>query len=307
MSFRSTLITDELPEENNIQDSMQAPRKFSFCEMLSAYFTINQDTLRKNGFTPLSLYKSSELSFKDKQTWRAQMQCDLMRNSFNFSKSEASIFEKSGDLLSSNGLPEKAYQHWKIAFEYGHRPLEMTVHIGQYALQQGDLETAYRAFYYLSQMPNVPYYVHNELGVVQLMKATKQRDLEAFVEQRFNAVQSFERASPLESDPIAEQNKLVASVLSHNLIYSSPWQELKCKKNSSTRIIDALMNDLSKNEVKSETNLNPGWTSDGKLTFAVTSSSVPYYPNQFALCTLTKIKEKQLLEDKTGMRITFSK
>ncbi len=288
-----------------------SPKKLSNFEILKAFFIGNTNTLRTNGYHPRSLYESSQLSFNDKQNCRARTQCRIMTR-FTPLKSEAPIYEKSGDLLFRHDLPKQARQHWQIAFDNDHKPFDMTMSLGRHSLLQGHLDTACRAFGCLSKRPGVPYYVHNELGVAQFMLATQQSNPMEFVKRRLDALDSFDEASKLQADPVVTQNKKVASLLTSSPKYGHPWSYLEYKDWwSSTRMIDALMRDLSNHQEEYQSAPGVGIAVDGssniKPVITTASYTVPIVPNQLALCELAKIKQEQLSEEEISSRMKLSK
>lgn len=293
---------------------MRSSQKFSTLEILQACITTNPNALRESGYTPESLYESSQLSFADKQRLRGRAQCYIMTR-FKPGESEASVYEKSGDLLFSNSLPKQARQHWKIAFDNDHKPFDMTMNLGRQSLTQGYLNTACGAFGYLSQqLPHIPY-LHNELGVARFMLATQENKTNGFVKHRLDALSAFDRALDLKPDSIVEQNKKVASLLTLAPEYGHPYRYLKFKNGSSTRMIDALMRDLSNNKEKSKYATGVGFTDvthpDGSSSLepvvTTTSYRVPVVPNELALYELTKLKQEQLSEEEVSDRMKFSK
>ena len=288
-------------------DIIQPSQKFSNLQILTALMIGNTNTLRESGYNPKSLYESSKLSFEDHQKLRGQAQCHVMTR-FKPNETEASIYEKSGDLLASHALPVQAREHLQIAFDHDHRPFDMTMNLGQASLKQGYLPVASQAFDYLSkQMPNIPY-VYNELGVAKFMMATQQSKPEAFAKHRLEALSAFDCASELAHDPVVDQNKRVTSLLAISPNYGLPFNYLQFTKGSSTRMIDAIMHDLANHKMKAQASSGIGFSyahhhESGGPTLApvitTTHYLVPNVPNQQALYELEKIKQEQLSEEMT--------
>lgn len=275
-------------------------KKLTTPQILRAALT-QPDHLRNQGFGPQHLLESAEQSFKDKQNIRARIQLRTMARVEPLEKEETPLFETSGNLLSDHGYPKQAAYHWTKAYNKGHQPYDMSMKLGHYKLTNGQLNDAQIIFSdQSSRRPEDPI-VHNELGVTQFMSATRQNDIGRFSEQRHNALSSFEKSLSVKVDSVVEQNKKVATCLSHAPLYSGPFWYLKPRLGTSTRMIDALIRDLSNNKTESKSAPGIGFTpvnhpkggTSIEPTFTTQFYQVPRIANELALYELAKIKQEQ--------------